>query len=106
MLGHEGLQAFAPREQLVLAELVCPGGGVRHEVRDPDAARQQRGEIRPAHPGYPVDGRVQQPGRDEGRAEPVGRVAEVDLPGCREQARVDPDEHQPDSRPDEVWHLS
>jgi hypothetical protein len=103
--GHEGLEPGRALGKLLRGELVGAGRRPAYQVGDADPTAYQLGEIVLGHPGQAVSGRWQDPGRDQGRAEAVGRVAEVDLRRRRAQPRVDPDEDQSDPVGDEVGHL-
>jgi hypothetical protein len=103
--GHEGLEPGRALDQLPRGELVGPGRGPADEVGDADPSAYQLGEVVAGHPGQAVGGRREEACRHQGRPEAVRRVAEVDLGRRGAQARVDPDEDEPDPRPHQIGHL-
>ena len=93
--GDDTSQSLAPFAQLVLRKLACLDRCPVDEVGDADSARHEVGAIFGREPRRSIDLPLDEACKTQRGVEAVSRVGEVGLCCSRPQARVDPNEQQP-----------
>ena len=104
VFGDEATEALSAVAELARRQLGSPGRGPGDEVGDADATPDEVPAVCVAHPDASVDHPVDDAGESERRIETVARMGEVGRRGGRPQPRVDADEQQSKTGPDEVGH--